>query len=235
MDDRTKFRTAATSIIILANDPYEFRKLINLYSSADSKLNEKIYRVIDDLTKKEKENKFQKELIQYLFDNCLPNQLTGFKTPNISKLTEMVVFFSERLSPWKTKLNKLLFYSDFAMFQQYGFSISGAQYQAISMGPVPYNFHSIYDYMVKKDDIVINYSFFNDGGIGEQFKPKENRVFNKDLFTESELDVLESVLNKFKDTSTNDIIEISHQEKAWIENQEQKKLIDYIYGFELKM
>jgi hypothetical protein len=37
----------------------------------------------------------------------------------------------------------------------------------------------------------------------------------------------------FKNTTTNEKIEISHKEKAWIENKDQKKIIDYKYSFDL--
>ena len=145
----------------------------------------------------------------------------------------MVVFFTEKLEPWKTKLNKLLFYADFIMYKQSGFSMSGVQYRAIPMGPVPNNFNSIFEYLANKAELNIYYTNFDDGGTGEQFKPNPNKTFDKALFTESELQILESVAERFKNTTTNEIITISHKEKAWIENNAEKKLIDYNYSFEL--
>ena len=79
----------------------------------------------------------------------------------------------------------------------------------------------------------IYYTNFDDGGTGEQFKPNPNKTLDKELFTESELQILESVAERFKNTSTNEIIEISHKEKAWIDNNAERKLIDYNYSFEL--
>ncbi|NJK94516.1 MAG: SocA family protein [Bacteroidales bacterium] len=61
----------------------------------------------------------------------------------MAKFTEMVVYFAKELQPWKTKLNKLLFYADFLHFKKTCFSISGVRYRAIDMGPVPNNFQSI--------------------------------------------------------------------------------------------
>jgi uncharacterized phage-associated protein len=145
----------------------------------------------------------------------------------------MVVFFTEKLEPWKTKLNKLLFYVDFTMYKQSGFSMSGVQYRAIPMGPAPNNFNSIFEYLANKDEFDIYYTNFVDGGTGEQFKPNPNKTFDKELFTESELQILKSVAERFKNTSTNEIIEISHKEKAWIDNHAERKLIDYKYSFEL--
>ena len=145
----------------------------------------------------------------------------------------MIVFFTEKLEPWKTKLNKLLFYADFIMYKQSGFSMSGVQYRAIPMGPVPNNFNSIFEYLANKDELDIYYTNFADGGTGEQFKPNPNKTFDKELFNETELQILESVAERFKNTSTNEIIEISHKEKAWIDNIAEKRLIDYNYSFEL--
>jgi uncharacterized phage-associated protein len=159
--------------------------------------------------------------------------IRSLKMPKLEKFTEMVVYFTEKLQPWKTKLNKLLFYADFAMYKQSGYSISGVQYRAIPMGPVPNNFNSIFEYLANNDDVDLNYTTFTDGGTGEQFKPNAKKVFNYGLFAENELQILENIAERFKNTSTNEIIEISHREKAWQENKDEKKLIDYKYSFDL--
>lgn len=220
-------------LIQLAEDPHEFKKLINYYTALDSKFIDKTFKTIENLLEEQKKNKFEKQLENYFFGACLPNNLTGFKTPDFRKFSEMVVFFTEKLEPWKTKMNKLLFYSDFNMYKQSGFSMSGVQYRAIPMGPVPNNFNGIFEYLANKEELYIYYSNFADGGTGEQFKPNPEKTFNKDLFTESELQILESVAERFKNTSTNEIIDISHKEKAWIENNSERKLIDYSYSFDL--
>lgn len=220
-------------LIQLAEDPHEFKKLVNYCTSPDHKFIEKIYGTIDNLLDKQKKDKFEKQLENYFFGTCLPNTLTGFKTPDFKKFSEMVIFFTQKLEPWKTKLNKLLFYADFMMHKQTGFSMSGVQYRAIPMGPVPNNFNSIFEYLANKEELDIYYTNFPDGGTGEQFKPNSKKAFNKDLFSTLELDILNTVAELFKNTSTNEIIKISHNEKAWIENNAEKKLIDYNYSFDL--
>ena len=111
--------------------------------------------------------------------------------------------------------------------------MSGVQYRAIPLGPVPNNFNSIYEYLDNKEELKINYTSLSENIAGEQFMPNLNRIFNKTLFNELEISILESVADRFKNTSTNEIIEISHKEKAWINNFKERKLIDYNYGFEL--
>ncbi|RPH33913.1 MAG: DUF4065 domain-containing protein [Bacteroidales bacterium] len=220
-------------LIQLADDPHEFKKLVALCNTIGPKVKEKLSHKIQILLEEQKNTKFEKQLEKYFFEACLPSTFTGYKMPNLEKFTEMVVYFTEKLQPWKTKLNKLLFYADFAMHKQSGFSISGVQYRAIPMGPVPNNFNSIFEYLANNDDVDINYTTFHDGGIGEQFKPNSKREFNPELFTENELRVLENIAERFKNTTTNEIIEISHREKAWQENKDEKRIIDYKYSFDL--
>ena len=220
-------------LIQLAEDPHEFKKLVTLCTSLDQKFIDKTNITIKNLLEEQRKCKFERQLESYFFGACLPNSLTGFKTPNFEKFSEMVVFFTEKLQPWKTKMNKLLFYADFITYKQTGFSMSGVQYRALPMGPVPNNFNSIFEYLANKKEIDICYTSFTNNGIGEQFKPNSGKEFQADLFSEKELEILNAVADRFINTSTSEIIEISHNEKAWIENNFERKLIDYDYSFEL--
>jgi DNA-binding transcriptional regulator YiaG/uncharacterized phage-associated protein len=222
-------------LIQLASNPEEFLRLIKMSSSLDDKKKSKLSKIVEHLTAEAQENSFESELKKYLLGDYLPHAVSGFKTPNFEKFAEMVVFFSEHLQPWKTKLNKLLFYADFMMHRSVGYSISGSQYRAIPMGPVPDNFNSIFDYLSKQKIIDIQCTSFNNGGVGEQFMARPERPFNVKLFSNKELEMLETVAVRFKQVSTNEIIELSHKEKGWIENEASHKLIDYRYSFDLKI
>lgn len=165
--------------------------------------------------------------------NHLADIYSGYRNPNFEKFTEMVIYFSEKTEPFKTKMNKLLFYADFLMFKQSCFSISGVRYKAIEMGPVPTNFQSIFEYLANNNKIEIFYKTFSDGNTGEQFKARKDKPFNAKLFSENELEVLEKVATVFKSTSTNEMIELSHLEEAWKKNKNDKRIISYEYAFEL--
>jgi hypothetical protein len=220
-------------LIQLAENPKEFRKLVELCSTLDDKFKNKLNQRIEELLETERNENFKKEIEIYLLGSQQPGPLTGYTSPNLQKLTEMVVFFAEKMQPWKTKLNKLLFYADFAMYRKTGYSISGTSYRAIPMGPVPNNFSSLFEYMENNDQIGINCTTFSDGGIGEQFIAFPNRTFSSEIFSAGELDVLDGIAKRFADASTQNIVELSHNEKAWSENEKERNLIDYRYGFEL--
>lgn len=222
-------------LIQLSKDPAEFRKLIFASNALKGAILEQTLHKIDMLLAEQADFKAF----------CLPNYLmtglsdgkasiyTGYKTPNLKKFIEMVVYFAANVKPWKTKLNKLLFYADFFHYKQFGYSITGAEYMAIQMGPVPKNFNSIFEYANTQEMINITFTEFPNGGIGEQFFSNDHHTFDSTLFNEEELNTLQMVLKKFKDVSTGDIIKISHEETAWLDHHLTKGEISYDYSFRL--
>lgn len=221
------------NLIHLANDPHEFKKLVSFCNSLEPKLLAKLNKKIDSLISSIKQEKSSIRIKEYLLGNLCANSVSGYKIPNFEKFTEMVVFFAEKLEPWKVKMNKLLFYADFSNFRKNGYSMSGIQYRAIPYGPVPNNFNSIFEFLAEEDYINISYTTFPDGNTGEKFSPFSTHPFNPALFSKTELDILESVAKKFANTTTAEMIELSHKEKAWIENNEDCSLIDYSYAYDL--
>ncbi len=221
-------------LIQLAGNEEEFVKLAGLCESLNKKAMDRIISKTDKLIKEKQEKQKERSLLEYVFGGVEPGPHTGYTRPNLVKLTEMVIYFAERMKPWKTKLNKLLFYADFLMFGQNMQSISGLRYRAISMGPVPVNFDSLYEYLANENHIDIEYAIVGNGHTGERFIPAADRPSQQAVFSPSEMDVLEKVAARFKDISAREMIGISHHEKAWIDNQAGRGLIDYSYGFELE-
>ena len=217
-------------LIQLAADPMYFKKLLELCEDCDEKVKTKTLKLIEDLIEKNKSDDFAFE--EHLLHGKLPDEYTGYRKSNFNKFKEMVVYFAEQLQPWKTQLNKLLFYADFLNYKRTGFSMSGMRYRAIEMGPVPHNYKSIFEYMYNEGYVEVKEVMFGEG-IGEQFKPQSKSKFNPSLFDSNELKALREVATKFKDIKTADVIALSHKEKAWLENEKKKELISYRYAFDL--
>lgn len=224
---------ANAKLIQMADEPKNFIEMLELSATLDQKVRQKYIQKAQLLVEEKKRNIIDLNFKEYLLGNPLADIYSGYRIPNFEKFTEMVVYFSSKLSPFKTKMNKLLFYADFLMFKQSCFSISGVRYKAIDMGPVPNNFQSIFEYLANKNEIDILTTEFKQGYTGEQFKARNDRPFKADLFSENELAVLEKVETAFKPTSTNDIIELSHLEEAWKKNEKDKSIISYEYAFDL--
>lgn len=224
---------ANAKLIQMVDDPKKFMDMVELCGTIDEKVKTKYIQKAQLLVEDKRKNTFNLVFKEYLLGKHLADIYSGYRNPNFEKFTEMVVYFSDKLSPFKTKMNKLLFYADFLMFKQSCFSISGLRYKAIDMGPVPNNFQSIFEYLANNHEIDIYTTEFPNGYTGEQFKSRKGRKFNADLFTESELNTLEKVASAFKETSTSDIIALSHLEEAWKRNEKERKVISYEYAFEL--
>jgi len=222
-------------LIQLVEDAREFKKLLILSRAFEGKILEKKLLKLDLIIKDQKEQRFKNQLEQYLIGDPVPNSFTGYRSPDFKKFTGMVLFFIKELNPWKTKLNKLLFYADFNMYSKSGYSISGTRYRAIPMGPVPENFNSFLDYLARENKFEVHTTTFPNGGIGEQFKLNHIQEINLDIFSEPELNVLEVIARKFRKTSTDRMIEISHNEKGWIDNNQERKIIDYKYSFNINL
>ncbi|HAJ99363.1 MAG TPA: DNA-binding protein [Bacteroidales bacterium] len=224
---------ANAKLIQMVYDPKYFMDMVGLCATLDDKAKLKYNQKAQSLADERERNLFNLKLQEYLMGSHFANIYTGYRNPNFEKFAEMVVYFSEKIEPFKTKMNKLLFYADFLMFKQSCFSISGIRYQVIDMGPVPNNFQSIFEYLANKGEIDICTNQFSNGSTGEQFKARKDRPFKADLFSEIELETLAKVAKAFKETSTNNFIELSHSEDAWKNNEKKKSVISYEYAFEL--
>ncbi|MFM8913839.1 MAG: type II toxin-antitoxin system antitoxin SocA domain-containing protein, partial [Flammeovirgaceae bacterium] len=220
-------------LIQLAGDPKEFKRLVDLSNDLSDKERERVMIRIEDLLLEKEFNNF--DVQKYLMGKRLADEETGYRIPNLEKFTEMVVFFTQELQPYKTRLNKLLFYADFSHFKNYGISISGCRYRAIDKGPVPFNYGSLFEFAANNDFVDILQSEETDGRMREKFVTHGNRLFNEKLFAKEEIETIQRVSKKFAKTYSKDIIELSHEEDGWKENfRDGKKIISYIDAFKLK-
>ena len=226
---------ANAKLIQMIHDPLMFREMVELCTSLEPKTKRKYIEKAQLLAEEKERNTPRSHVQEYLLGSHVADRYSGYRNPSLEKFTEMVVFFAHALSPYKTKMNKLLFYADFLMFKQTCFSISGVRYVAINRGPVPDNFQSLFEFIANENHIDICTTEFPEGYSGEQFKGRPGRMFQPDLFTESEREVLNQVVAMFKDKSTKQMVELSHLEEAWKDNEQHKRVIQYEYAFELKL
>ena len=216
---------ANARLIQLAEEPDELFRLANYSNNLTEKLKIKITELQNSSNSIWNIESFFKENTQ--------SSINGYKMFTQDKAYQMVLFFAESIQPWKTKLNKLLFYSDFLHFKNYGYSISGLKYAAIDYGPVPDEYEILFTFgrqnkIFKKQNVDINNEVS-----GEKIVPMHDSIFNNGFFDEKELETLNVVLNNFRYVSSTDIVKMSHKEKAWIDNYKQNKYIDYKYSFDL--
>ena len=219
-------------MINICKDPEIFRNyfISSLSHQFSEKEKESILKKIDKAIDHKRSN-INDEFEKYAaLGNTERGIYTGFVAPNLEKARQMVVYFAHNCSPVTTKMNKLLYYADFLNYNRTGYAISGMTYQAKTWGPVPERYDGLYGNVSDIVDRVVE--FYNDDVSGERLKTKNE--FDATLFSDEELKSMEKVANRFRNTTTKDIVLISHDELAWTENKINEDVISYQYAFDLK-
>lgn len=157
-------------------------------------------------------------------------EYNGYTKISLDKIYNMILFFADK-GILKTKLLKEMFYADFINYKNTCKSITGLEYAKLPFGPVPNNFESLLNKCVTDNIIDYNVTYNNEY---ESHNIKSKKEFNKKIFTKDELDTMNKIKEKFKKFSSKDIVEYSHQEKAFLNNDFYNK-ISYDYSFDISL
>lgn len=153
----------------------------------------------------------------------------GYASLSLTRLKNILLFILERCSNvWYTKMNKLLFYSDFVSYRDRGMALTGLSYRAIDFGPVPERWDKVYSEFA---DISQEFSRIGDyvGTILlSSVKP------DLSLFGDDEIGVLERVCERFGADSSSMLSRQSHEETAWLEHNTGNERIPFQEAFKLK-
>jgi transcriptional regulator with XRE-family HTH domain len=108
----------------------------------------------------------------------------------------------------KTKLAKLAYLADFAWFYDKLKPMSGLAYRRIQQGPVPDQYFRIIDELYESGTINIENS-------GMAFMIQANEKAPKSELTSEEINVIKKIAHKWKDKSTQEIVDYTHQQLPW--------------------
>jgi len=158
------------------------------------------------------------------------DEYSGFKKFDMRKFRNAVLYLC-RGGTITTKLNKLLFYSDFVYFNQYTVSITGARYAKIPYGPAPNDFRIYYSSFIKQGNIKINEKIYTNFTGEEMVAVQEPELT---VFKDSELRILASVKEHFKHLNASGISSVSHTERGY-KVTKQGGLISYKYAKDLSL
>ncbi len=171
-------------------------------------------------------------LYEAWFGSYAPSEYSGYKSLDVTKLLNAMVFFCKGEEVPKTKLNKLLFYADFKHYKDYTVSITGAKYAHLPFGPAPdqyqYYLASLYH---EENAIRIEERDFNEYS-GEYLKSL--REPDLSIFSASELKILAMIKEQFEDFTASKISKLSHEEKGYTETRDGE-IISYEYAKQLSI
>lgn len=158
------------------------------------------------------------------------SRYNGYAMLSVNKLKNVILFFVEKFKGvFVTQMNKLLFYADFLSYRENGQAITGLSFKAIQHGPVPARWDRVYSLI---DDVYQIEVENKNGNIGNKLVSEISCDMSS--LTNEQFAVLEKVYDTFKNDTPASISEKSHEELAWIENNDTHSFIDFKYAFSLK-
>ena len=131
---------------------------------------------------------------------------------------------------FKTKLQKLLFYADFLAVKRYGRPITGLVYVHHHYGPVPAHLDLIQWALLTNGDIDVKP--FEGPYEGEVIIASQEPDLT--LFSQEELEVINTVAGFFRDFTAAKITEFSHEEQAYTLTA-LRELIPFSYASTIKL
>ena len=154
------------------------------------------------------------------------------------KLINMMIFFLEKTKYCgKTKLFKLLSFSDFLHFKKTGKSISGLEYFAWDMGPVPKQLFE--EFKNPPKDLSECFYIPTKGELEQDqwdFTIKGKKRFYDGCFTPRELSILKRMAFIYKEAKSKDMVEASHlKNQPWHTTYHKNgrfKKIDYFLALD---
>lgn len=143
------------------------------------------------------------------------------------KFREAILYISRKCETDQkfsvTKLNKILFYSDFIFFSKTGKSITGQNYEKLEHGPVPRAMKPVSDQMEASRDLLIRPGNFH-GYV--QKKPIALREPDLSVFSAEEIALIDAVIEECWKLTAKQISHASHGFIGW-QIAEIKETIPY--------
>jgi hypothetical protein len=136
--------------------------------------------------------------------------------PDDGKLRELILHISRCCEGDETygatKLNKLLFFSDFLAYQRYGKAITGQEYQALPQGPCPRKLKPVRAALERSGALAIQK---RQAGPYVQERPVSLREADLSRFTAREIALVDELIQRFWAKTATEISGESHTFIGW--------------------
>lgn len=153
----------------------------------------------------------------------------GYAQLSLNRLRNIMLYILNRCDEvWCTKMNKLLFYTDFISYRERGMAMTGLSYRAIDFGPVPERWDRVYSEFPEVRQELRQVGDF----VGSVLIASEESDYS--MFTDAELKVLDSICTHFSKMSSREISRISHDEDAWLNHHDKREHIPFDDAYMIK-
>jgi uncharacterized phage-associated protein len=154
-----------------------------------------------------------------------PSSKNGNKELNYRAIASIAYLANDRGMPLtKTKFAKLLFYCDFVSYRQFESGITGLVYTHNHYGAMPLSFNSV---LALPYFEIIEETYTNKAGeccLTDFISAQKVKSLSA-----KEEKIVSSVLNRFLKTKTSEIVDLMHQEEAYIQTKDGE-IIDYSFA-----
>lgn len=137
-------------------------------------------------------------------------------TPPTPKFDELIVYLCRRcdlLPSWgRTKLAKLLYFSDFEAYRRFSKPITEATYHKLPQGPVP---PLLFERLRDLQESRRIHEIRRQVGNFDELRPTALDEANIDIFSPGEVAVIEQSIAAYASLTARQLSEITHREPGW--------------------
>ncbi len=143
-----------------------------------------------------------------------PSDSNGFVMLNIDKIEAAISYIAERVSNlFKVKLMKMLWYVDALSYKKSGYAMTGMVYRHNDLGALPVGHYSLMN--LENLNVHEEESYNYDSML--HIYPSQN--MNYSILTSEDKEILDNVINKFKNYKAKEIVDYMHEERAYRETR----------------
>ena len=219
--------------LLIENEDRFIEKVKEAYEN--NNITEKTYKKIvsegqeENISKKRVQENIRRYLKEVL--NRKPDIYNGYKSLDLEKVENIISYIASKVKNLTiTSLNKYLWYIDMLSFNKRAVAITGLTYQNQKFGPTivykKYDELSLLDDKYQREDIETEN--------GNTTKIISNENFNLDKISNSEKEIIDTIIKLLKNKKVTDISEMSHREDGWKKTKRLEK-ISFEYAMNLNI
>jgi hypothetical protein len=133
------------------------------------------------------------------------------------KLGELILYISQKSAFDEyfgaTKLNKVLYFSDFIAYRNWDKPITGAEYFHLPQGPAPRRLVPVRSKLIAEEALIIQPVVLVQGWT--QHRPVNLREPDLEIFSAREIALVDQVIDKLRGVTATGVSNLSHLELGW--------------------
>ena len=209
--------------LLIDNDNKFIEKVKEAYKTGN--ISDKTYEKIvsEELNTSIDKEQIQDNIRRYLRYalNRNPDIYNGYKSLDIEKVENIISYIASKVKNLTiTSLNKYLWFIDILSFNQRSVSITGLTYQNQKFGPTIID--KKYDEISLLDDKFIREDIETENG--NTTKIISNGNYDLDKISDTEKEIIDTIIKILKNKTVTDISELSHREEGWKKTKRLEKI-----------